>query len=279
MRRFFTKHGLMVLAAAAAVMVILSLVTFFSNNTNALTNVVNVIAAPFRSASAAVSGWVDDQIRFAEDYDALQEENQALREEIAALEEELRRAREDSEENATLRELLDLREQRRDFRLESARITEADASNWASTLRLDAGTDYGVEIGDCVITAEGYLVGSITDAGSSWSTCTTLIDTQASFGAKVFRTGEVAVARGEFSRMGEGLLELQYLSGDSGAMVGDLIVTSGLGGYYPSDPVIGYVREVMTGDDGLAQYAVLEPAADLDGLRQVFVVKDFTIVE
>ena len=279
MRRFFTKHGLMVLAAAAAVMVILSLVTFFSNNTNALTNVVNVIAAPFRSASAAVSGWVDDQIRFAEDYDALQEENQALREEIAALEEELRRAREDSEENATLRELLDLREQRRDFQLESARITEADASNWASTLRLDAGTDYGVEIGDCVITAEGYLVGSITDAGSSWSTCTTLIDTQASFGAKVFRTGEVAVARGEFSRMGEGLLELQYLSGDSGAMVGDLIVTSGLGGYYPSDLVIGYVREVMTGDDGLAQYAVLQPAADLDGLRQVFVVKDFTIVE
>ena len=279
MRRFFTRHGLMVLAAAAAVMVILSLVTYFSSNTDALTGIVNTVAAPFRSMSAAVSGWVDDKVRFAQEFDALEEENQALREEIAALEEELRRAREDSEENATLRELLDLREQRRDFRLESARITEADASNWASTLRLDAGTDYGVEIGDCVITAEGYLVGSITDAGSSWSTCTTLIDTQASFGAKVFRTGEVAVARGEFSRMGEGLLELQYLSGDSGAMVGDLIVTSGLGGYYPSDLVIGYVREVMTGDDGLAQYAVLQPAADLDGLRQVFVVKDFTIVE
>ena len=95
----------------------------------------------------------------------------------------------------------------------------------------------------------------------------------------MFRTGEAAVARGEFSRMGEGLLELQYLSGDSGVMVGDLIVTSGLGGYYPSDLVIGYVREIMTDDDGLAQYAVLEPAADLEALRQVFVVKDFTIVE
>ena len=124
MRRFFTKHGLMVLSAAVAVMVILSLVTFFSNNTNALTNVVNVIASPFRSLSTSVSTWIDDQIRFASDYDALQAENQALREEIAALEEELRRARSDSEENATLRELLDLREQRRDFQLESARITE-----------------------------------------------------------------------------------------------------------------------------------------------------------
>ena len=71
MRRFFTKHGLLVLSAAAAVMVILTLVTYFSNNTDALTNVVNVVASPFRSASAAVSGWVEGKIRFAEEYDAL----------------------------------------------------------------------------------------------------------------------------------------------------------------------------------------------------------------
>ena len=279
MRRFFTKHGLLVLSAAAAVMVILTLVTYFSNNTDALTNVVNVVASPFRSASAAVSGWVEGKIRFAEEYDALEEENAALKIRLAELEEELRQAREDSQENATLRTLLDLREQRRDFQLESARITEGDVSNWASTVQLDVGTDYGVAIGDCVITAEGYLVGSVTDAGTNWSTCTTLIDTQAAFGAKVFRTGTVAVAQGEFSRMGQGLLELQYLDGEAGVMAGDLIVTSGLGGYYPSDLVIGYVREVMTGDDGLAQYAVLEPAADLEDLRQVFVIKDFTIVE
>ena len=279
MRRFFTKHGLLVLSAAAAVMVILTLVTYFSNNTDALTNVVNVVASPFRSASAAVSGWVEGKIRFAEEYDALEEENAALKIRLAELEEELRQAREDSQENATLRTLLDLREQRRDFQLESARITEGDVSNWASTVTLDVGTDYGVEIGDCVITAEGYLVGSVTDAGTNWSTCTTLIDTQAAFGAKVFRTGTVAVAQGEFSRMGQGLLELQYLDGEAGVMAGDLIVTSGLGGYYPSELVIGYVREVMTGDDGLAQYAVLERAADLEDLRQVFVIKDFTIVE
>lgn len=279
MKRFLTKHGILVLSIAAAVMVILSLVTFFSSNTNALTNVVNVIASPFRSLSTTVSTWIDGQIRFAEDYDALQAENQELKEEIARLERQLRQAQEDSEENATLRQLLDLREQRRDFQMESARITQRDASNWASTMQLDVGTDYGVAMGDCVITAEGYLVGSITDVGSNWATCTTLIDTDASFGAEVFRTGEVAVAQGEFSLMGEGLLQLNYLSGESGLRVGDLIVTSGLGGYYPSDLVIGSVQEVMTGDDGLAQYAVLAPSADLENLQQVFVIKDFTIVE
>ena len=279
MKRFLTKHGILVLSIAAAVMVILSLVTFFSSNTNALTNVVNVIASPFRSLSTTVSTWIDGQIRFAEDYDALQAENQELKEEIARLERQLRQAQEDSEENATLRQLLDLREQRRDFQMESARITQRDASNWASTMQLDVGTDYGVAMGDCVITAEGYLVGSITDVGSNWATCTTLIDTDASFGAEVFRTGEAAVAQGEFSLMGEGLLQLNYLSGESGLRVGDLIVTSGLGGYYPSDLVIGSVQEVMTGDDGLAQYAVLAPSADLENLQQVFVIKDFTIVE
>ena len=279
MRRFFTKHGLLVLSAAAAVAVILSLVTFFSNNTDALTGLVNTVASPFRALGSTVSSWVEDKVRMARDYEELQAENQELREEIAALEQEIRQARADSQENATLRQLLDLREQRRDFIFESARITGADASNWASTLTLDVGTDYGVEIGDCVITAEGYLVGSITDAGGNWSTCTTLIDTESAFGAEVFRTGEAAVAQGEFSRMGEGLLELDYLSDDAGVTVGDLVVTSGLGGYYPSDLVIGTVREVMAGDDGLAQYAVLEPAADLEDLRQVFVIKSFTIVE
>ena len=76
-----------------------------------------------------------------------------------------------------------------------------------------------------------------------------------------------------------GLLELDYLSEAEGIMTGDLVVTAGLGGYCPAGLVIGSVREIMTGDDGLAQYAVLEPSADLESLRQVFVIKDFSIVE
>ena len=61
--------------------------------------------------------------------------------------------------------------------------------------------------------------------------------------------------------------------------VGDLVVTSGLGGYYPSRLPIGYVKEVKTDDSGLAQYAILRPAAELAELKQVFIVKDFTVVD
>lgn len=279
MKRFLTKYGIIALAIATMVVVTMGLLTFFSSSTGLFTNLVNSVAAPFRSASASVSQWVDDKARYRSEFDAMKEENAALKEQIAEMEAALRQAEKDSAENATLRKLLGLREQQRQLVWESARITERDASNWASTLRLNIGTDYGVAIGDCVITASGSLVGTITDAGTNWATCTNLIDTEASIGARVFRTGDVAVAEGDFTLMSENRLRLGYLPAGAAAQVGDLVVTSGLGGYYPADLVIGYVTEIKTEDDGLAQYAILRPSVHLDELEQVFVITDFTIVE
>ena len=56
-------------------------------------------------------------------------------------------------------------------------------------------------------------------------------------------------------------------------------MTSGLAGYYPSQLVIGYVQEVRASDNGLAQYAVITPQADLTALTQVFIVTSFDIVD
>ena len=59
----------------------------------------------------------------------------------------------------------------------------------------------------------------------------------------------------------------------------DQIVTSGLGGYYPSGLVIGSVESLQTGDDGLARYAVLTPMMDFNALTEVFVITDYDIVD
>ena len=98
-------------------------------------------------------------------------------------------------------------------------------------------------------------------------------------GARVFRTQEVAVAEGDLALMGEGRLKLSYLSADAQLLSGDVVTTSGLGGFYPGGLVIGTVESVRTGDDGLAQYAVLAPAARLGELSEVFIIKDFDIVD
>ena len=147
LKRFFTKYGLMALATATAVTVILSLVTFFSNNPPLLENLVGTAAAPFQSAAASLVQWVEGNLRFAAEFDALKEENQALRTQIAEMEEKLRQAEVDSEENRRLRRLLELREQRRDLTdLETATVVERSASNWSSAMTLSKGTSSGVEV-------------------------------------------------------------------------------------------------------------------------------------
>ena len=182
-------------------------------------------------------------------------------------------------EEEKLRELLELREQRRDLTFESAAVIDRESTNWTSALTLNRGTAHGVEKSDCVVSAEGDLVGVVSAVGYNWCTVLTVIDTDTELGARVFRTQEVAVAEGDLALMGEGKLKLSYLSADAQLLSGDVVTTSGLGGFYPGGLVIGTVESVRTGDDGLAQYAVLAPAARLGELSEVFIIKDFDIVD
>ena len=279
MKRLLPKYGVIVLSLAVVIAVILSVMAYFSTSAAPLPNVAGIIASPFRSAGAAitetVSGWVD----YFTEFDALKEENEQLKLEIAEMETAIRQAEKDSEENERLRKLLDLREQRRDLHFESARIVESDSSNWESVLTVNKGTAQDVAVGDCVVTEAGYLVGVVTDAGLNWSTIRTILDSDTSIGATVFRSGQNAVAQGDFALMGQDRLMLNYLGADPDVVAGDLIVTSGLGDYFPSQLVIGTVESVSTGDDGLAQYAVITPSVSLDDLTQVFIVTSFDIVE
>ena len=255
MKRLLTKYGVMVLSLAVAIAVILSVMAYFSTSSAALPNLAGIIASPFRAAGAAitdtVSGWVD----YFTEFDRLKEENEQLKLEIAEMEAAIRQAEKDSEENARLRELLDLREQRRDLHFESARIVESDTSNWQSVLTVNKGTAQDVAVGDCVVTEAGYLVGVVTEAGLNWSTIRTILDSDSSIGATVFRSGQNAVAQGDFALMGQNRLMLGYL------------------GASPD------VESVSTGDDGLAQYAVITPSMSLEDLTQVFIITSFDIVE
>ena len=279
MKRPVNKFGITVLAVAAAVAVLLSVMSYFSSTAAALPNLTGIIAAPFRSVAASLSDTVRQWTDYLTEFDALQAENEQLRLQIAQMEETVRRAEADRDENVRLRELTGLRQQRRDLQWESARVLVQDVSNWSSLLTVNKGTSHGVEKGDCVVTEAGYLVGVVTEAGYNWSTVRTILDSETSIGALVFRTGGTAVAQGSFDLMGEGRLALDYLGSEPDVVAGDLIVTSGLGGYYPSQVVIGYVEEVRTGDDGLARYAVLRPEMTLEDLTEIYVVTSFDIVE
>lgn len=278
MKDFLKNHGLWVLFAAAVIAVAMAALSLTSANSSPLDNIANTLASPFRTAYTGVATWFNDKQAYFKNTQALEEENAELKKYIAEMEETVRQAEADRDENVRLRKLLSLREQRRDFELEAAYITEHTVTNWTSSLTLNKGSMHGVEVNDCVVDETHALVGMVSEVGTNWCTVLTLVDTDTSMGARIFRTKDLAVAQGDFSLMEQERLRLDYLPENCQLLGGDLVQTSGLGGYYPSGLVIGTVEEIQMDDSGVASYAILRPKADFDSLTEVFIIKSFDLV-
>ena len=279
LKNFLKQHGLWVLFAAAVLSVAMAVMSVLSANSSPLVNLTGILVSPFRAGYTAVANWFNDLQNYYKDTTDLLAENAALRQQIAKNEETIREAEAAVAENELLHQLLDLTRKRRDLsNFEACMVTEHAVSNWTSSLTLNKGTSLDIQVGDCVIDACGNLVGVVSKAGTNWSTGLTLVDTDTSLGAQVFRTKELGVAQGDFSLMRENRLRLDYLPADCTLLPGDIVVTSGLNGYYPSGLVIGSVEESQVDDSGAASYAILIPETDLDSLTEVFVIKSFEIV-
>ena len=113
--------------------IVLTLSILSATGTGLLNNIAGTIASPFRSAGAAIGNWFGSISDKFDSVEALQKENEELRKRVAQLEDANRQAETDSQENERLRSLLNLRQQRRDFTFESAKVTQYENSNWAST--------------------------------------------------------------------------------------------------------------------------------------------------
>lgn len=284
MKDFLKQNGILILVIALLLALITAVVSFtFGGVANPFSNVAGVVATPFRNGIHAFVEWTEGIYADAFRREAMEEELEALRQENAELRRQAREAEAALRENERLRDLSSLAPKKRAFDLESATVTARGSSNWSSTLTVSKGSWAGVEPGDCVIDQYWNLVGVVTEAGLNWSTLITVVDVDLEMGALIARTDGAAMAEGDFVLMGENRLKLTYLPEDARLLAGDEILTSGLmsGGAatYPSGLLIGSVEQVKADDSGMSDYAVLRPAADLDALEQVFIIKDFDVVE
>lgn len=280
MKDFFQKNGLLILIIAVLLAAITAVASYALKGTaNPLSNALGVVTTPIRNGVSSFVGWAEGVYNYSFRYQELEEENQRLRSQIAELEEKAREGEAASKENELLREALGLRAKRSDFVLESARVTARSTSNWASTLTLSKGSVQDVAAGDCVVDAAGNLVGIIDEVGSNYSVMITVVDANLQMGGIVSRTDSTAMLEGDFTLMQEGRLKMTYLPENTELLTGDLVLTSGLTGIYPSGLVVGAIESLHTDPSGMSRYAVLAPAADLDRLVEVFIIKEFDIVE
>jgi rod shape-determining protein MreC len=193
------------------------------------------------------------------------------------MEKTVRLAKISNDENDRLRTLLNLQYQRPDMVFEDANVISWNPSNWSSTFVINKGSSSGIALYDSVITETQALVGQIIEVGATTSVVRTIVDAETSVGALIDRTGISGVANGEFTLMNEGVLKLAFLPAGSDLINGDTVLSSGKGEVFPQDLIIGTIISTQKEESGLSWYGIIQPAAELHALTQVFVITDYQI--
>ncbi len=280
LKHYLSKYGvrLAVITIVIAALVVAA-VSVRGGRAGLLKNADGTLKAPVQKAATAVLGWMEGVYGYLYDYDRISEENNSLRAENAALREAARDYEELEAENVRLRTLFGWAEKHTDYVLESAKIVAWDGSNYTSAFTISKGSSSGIELGDCVVTEYRALVGQVVELGAEWAVVRTIVDVNMDLGALVGSDNYPAVVTGEFSLMKQGLTRAMYLSSGAQIFVNDEVLTSGRGGTSPPRILIGTVTAVLTESGGQVTYGIVTPACDVTKLNQVFIIKDFTVVE
>ncbi|MDI6692832.1 MAG: rod shape-determining protein MreC [Anaerosomatales bacterium] len=220
-----------------------------------LARVGEAASQPFRS----VGRWLSGLSVSRKELERLREQNEVLRARLAELEE----AR---QENDRLRQLVAFAEERRLAQL-GARVIGRPTSAWEGAIVIDRGSVDGVQPGMPVIAPQG-LVGQIETVSKHASRVRLITDAQSGVAAMIQRTRALGVVRGSIDRT----LTMEYVDKAKTPRVGDVVLTSGLGGVYPKGIVIGDVIQVDARRADLYPRVVVRSRVPIDELEEVLVV-------
>lgn len=270
MRRILSTRVRVILVVAvllAALLAVISNLTGFSFGEAQ----VQSLLAPLRTGVSKLRDQAEQVYSYIFNYEALLAENIALKEKIAQMEDDARVADALARENDRLKELLNLNTAHDDYVEVEAYIIAWGSNDWTSTLTINRGANAGIEEGMCAITENGEVVGRVIEVGSNYAVVRTILDSSLGISATISSSGYNGMVQGNYTSGDENLLRMNYLPTDSVIRNNDMVVTSGSTSY-PRDLIIGYVIDAGFADTGVAKYALLKPAADIDTLEQIFIL-------
>lgn len=278
MKKLFTTRIRVVLVIAAlAALVTVGWMILRPGTASPMNDTVSTVMTPMKKVTSVLVRKAERFYDYIFRYELLQAENDQLRVQMAQQNQDIRNSQTYKEENEHLRNLLDLADKRTDYTFEIANVVSWDTSGYGSVMTISKGSSAGLEVGMCAISAEGQVIGLITELGSNWATVTTILDTTSEIGAYIFGSGYSGIAHGDFELMHEGLLKASYISSTATIRNGDQLLTSGDGDIYPAGLVVGTVSDVGDDEINVAKYAVISPMVDIRSAEQLFVIKSYSI--
>jgi rod shape-determining protein MreC len=233
--------------------------------------------SPFVQAQTWVSGRylaIRDFLTAPRDLASLSQENQGLQGEVARLQAQVVELQQQITDLQVLSALVDFARGNPQNRYLAASVIGRDPSPFLKYVIINRGSDDGIRRGMPVVTAQG-LVGRIARVTASAANVQLISDPGSVVNVTLQPSNAEAALQGSLT----GDLSLNLIPQDAAVQAGDLVLTSGLGGLYPSNLVVGQVTGVRTQSTDLFQRASVQPAADFTSLDIVLVISSFRPVD
>ena len=237
--------------------------------------ILSVAVAPFQRAAAAVSNGVSSLWEKYTNIDAILEENEKLTTENAELRGQMVDYDKLKAENEAYKALTNIQEQHPEMSYVSSFVIGRDPLDSFYGFTLDKGSLDGVEANDAITSDEGYLLGVVTEVDLTSCKVMTILHPSFNAAGVVSRTRDNGIITGSADYAAEGLCILSNLSRGTLTKANDQVITTGLGGVFPPDVLVGVVQEMVPEASGKSTIAVLKPGADPRTVKHVFIITNY----
>ena len=237
--------------------------------------ILSVAVAPFQRAAAAVSNGVSSLWEKYTNIDAILEENEKLTTENAELRGQMVDYDKLKAENEAYKALTNIQEQHPEMSYVSSFVIGRDPLDSFYGFTLDKGSLDGVEANDAITSDEGYLLGVVTEVDLTSCKVMTILHPSFNAAGVVSRTRDNGIITGSADYAAEGLCILSNLSRSTLTKANDQVITTGLGGVFPPDVLVGVVQELVPEASGKSTIAVIKPGADPRTVKHVFIITNY----
>ncbi len=252
------KYGKRIISTTFIVLLVVAAVSAAMGR-NIFTDLYARISAPFQQATTALSN--DAAGSSGKSREELAAENEQLKKEISDLAAQVIDYDDIKKENDVLRKYYGIKDDNPDYKIAVATVIRRDPNDDFYGFTIDKGSRDDVKVNDPVITDNG-LIGWISAVNVTTSKVTTLLS-------------HSGIATGSAIFSEDGQLLLSVISADNKIKENDIIITTGVGGVYPSDLIIGRVTKLDTNTYDTTPYAVIKPYEDIKTISDVVVITSF----
>lgn len=275
MNVFFKGTTFKVLSVIAIVLVCATvLATVVPTGTSPLTDALGIITSPLQSIASYVSSKFTDIKGSFVSSNSYQARIAELENQVA----EYQRDLVDYEKTKKLLEsysaFLDVREKNPDYTWVSCDVVGRDSADVYGSFTINKGSKDGIKVNDAVIYSE-YLIGVVTEVNPTSAVVRSVFDPTVSVAAYEIRTGELGYTSSTYETGLNGTCRLSGLDRNTTISKGGIICTSGTGGIFPKDLIIGTVTSVEQSSTDLSAYANIELAVDSNDIQSCFVITAF----